>query len=184
MFFGILTQLKNWRSMLMKTKAIIFTVCVIVLALSSFYCQKQTSTETNNDIVRELIDEAWNKGNFSVIDELLSPNYILHIDAPGAKNREGYKQAVAMYRSAFPDFHFTIEDMISDGDKVAIRATMVGTQKGEIMGFAPTGKKLTTTAISIRRFENGKIVEEWVETNMLGFMKQIGAMHKQGTPSE
>ena len=140
------------------------------------------STEENKALVRRLIEEAWNKGNLAVIDELLSPDYVLHIAAPGTPDREGYKQAVNMYRTAFPDFHFTIEDMVAEGEKVAIRATMRGTQQGELMGFAPTGKELTQTAIAIRRFEGGKIVEEWVETNMLGLMQQMGVVAAPGKP--
>ncbi|NOZ60448.1 MAG: ester cyclase [Calditrichaeota bacterium] len=162
----------------MKVKATVFSLLALFMMLASFHCQKKedtsNSTEENKAAVRRLIDEAWNKGNLAVIDEILSPNYILHIDAPGANDREGYKQAISMYRTAMPDFQFTIDDMIAEGNKVVIRCTMTGTQKGELMGSSPTGKKLTMTAISIRYFENGKVIEEWVETNMLGFMQQMG----------
>lgn len=168
----------------MKGKKIVLFVFAVFLMLPSFHCQRKgnnsMSTEENKAVVRRLIEEAWNKGNLAVVDEILSSNYVLHIDAPGAKDREGYKQAISMYRAAFPDFRFTLEDMIANGDKVVIRTAMSGTQKGEIMGMAPTGKKLTMTAISIRRFEGGKIVEEWVETNMLGFMQQLGAVPPPG----
>jgi len=133
-------------------------------------------TEDNKTLVQRLIEDAWNKGDITVIDELLSPDYILHIAAPGAKqNREGYKEAVSMYHKAFSDFHFTIEDMVAHGDKVVIRCKLIGTQKGEFMGRAPTGKKVTLTAISIRRIEDGKIVEEWVVSDMMGMMQQLGA---------
>ena len=136
----------------------------------------------NKAIVRRLIEEAWNEGKIDVVDELLSSDYLLHIDAPGATDREGYKQVISMYRNAFPDFHFVTEDIIAEGDKVVIRVTMTGTQEGEVMGFPPTGKKLTMTAISIRRLENGKIVEEWVETNMFGFLQQMGVIPPPGQP--
>jgi len=134
----------------------------------------------NETIVRRLIDEAWNQGKIEVVDELLSPNYFLHVDAPGPYDREGYKQAVSMYRNALTDFRFVTDDMIAEGDKVVIRVTMTGTQEGELMGFPPTGKKLTVTAISIRRLENEKIVEEWVELNMLGFLQQMGVIPQPG----
>ncbi|MFQ5824914.1 MAG: ester cyclase [bacterium] len=168
-----------------KSGLLVFAVFIL---LTSFYCQKKEdvsmSTEENKALVRRLIEEAWNKGNLAVIDEILYPDYVLHIDAPGAINREGYKQAVSMYRVAFPDFRFVIDDMIAEGEKVVIRATMSGTQEGEFMGNAPTGKKLTMTAIAIRHLENGKIVEEWVETNMLGVLQQMGVIPTPGQPAQ
>ncbi|MFQ5864509.1 MAG: ester cyclase [bacterium] len=156
-----------------------------LVMIASLYCQKREavsmSTEENKAAVRRLIDEAWNKGNLAAIDEILDPDYVLHIAAPGARSdREGYKQAVSMYRTAFPDFHFTIEDMVAEDDKVVIRCTMGGIHKGEFMGNAPTGKELTQTAIAIRRFEGGKIVEEWVESDMLGLMQQMGVVPSPG----
>jgi len=161
----------------MNSKKIVLLVFAVLIPLVSFHCQRKEnnsmSIEENRAVVRRLIDEAWNKGHLGVIDEILSPNYVLHIDAPGAKDREGYKQAISMYHDAFPDFNFTIEDMIVNGDRVVIRATMSGTHKGELFGIASTGKKLTMTAISIRRMKDGKIAEEWVETNMLGFLQQM-----------
>ena len=138
------------------------------------------SVEENKALIRRLIEEAWNKGNLAVIDELLSPDYVLHIAAPGTPDREGYKQAVNMYRTDWSDFRLTVEDMVAEGDKVAMRGTLRGTHKGEHMGIAPTGKELTLTAIAIRRFEGGKIVEEWVETDMLGLMQQMGVVPPPG----
>ncbi len=138
------------------------------------------STEDNKALVHRLIEEAWNEGSLAIIDELLSPDYVLHIDAPGVPDREGYKQAVIMHRTAFSDFHFTIEDMIAAGDKVVLRATLRGTHTGDFMGIGPTGKPVTLTAISIRRLEAGRIAEEWVETDMLGLMQQMGVVPPPG----
>ena len=170
----------------MNVKKIALAILTGLIILLALFCQKpRDESMANKAIVQQLIDEAWNKGNLAIIDELLAPNYVLHVDAPGAKkDREGYKQAVSMYRTAFPDFFFTMEDMIAEGNKVVIRCTMGGTHEGELMGNAPTGKKLKMTAISIRHFENGKIVEEWVETSMLGFMQQMGAIPMPGKPAE
>jgi len=132
------------------------------------------AAEENKTLVRRLIEEAWNKGNLAVIDELLSPDYVLHIDAPGAPGREGYKQAVAMHRAAWSNLRLTIEDMIAEGDKVAMRGTLRGVHEGEYMGIPPTGKQATWGAISIRRIEGGQIAEEWVEVDMLGLLQQLG----------
>ncbi len=138
-------------------------------------------SQENKALVRRLIEEAWNEGKLAVIDELLSPDYVLHIPFPGAaSDREGYKQAVAMHHTAFAGFRLMIEDTVAEGDKVVIRWTIRGTHKGEYMGIAPTGKPVTYTGISIRRIEGGKIVEEWLELDMLGLMQQMGVVPPPG----
>ncbi|MFQ6059407.1 MAG: ester cyclase [Anaerolineae bacterium] len=143
--------------------------------------ENSMATEENKALVRRLIEEAWNKGNLAVIDELLSPDYVLHFAAPGATpDREGYKQAVSMHHTAFADFRLTIEDMVAEGDKVVIRWTIRGTHKGEYIGIAATGKEVTMTGISIRRIEGGKIMEEWLESDMLGLMQQMGVVPSPG----
>ncbi len=134
------------------------------------------STQANKAIVRRLIEAAWNQGNLAVIDELIAPDYVLHIDAPGPGGREGYKQDVAMHRSAFPDLQFTIDDLVAEGDKVVLRATLRGTHQGEYIGIPPTDKAITLTAISVRRIADGQIAEEWVELDMLGLLQQFGVI--------
>ena len=81
-----------------------------------------------------------------------------------------------MYLAAFPNLHFTFEDLIAEGDKVVVRETMSGTQQGELMGIPPTGKQFSVTGIEIYRFEGGKIVEHWLESDMLGLLQQLGAL--------
>jgi len=138
------------------------------------------TAEENKALVTRLIEEAWNEGNLAVIDELLAPDYVLHIDAPGAPGREGYKQAVEMHRAAWSDLRLTIEDMVAEGDKVAMRGILSGTQTGEYMGIPPTGKRAAWSAISIRRFEGGQIAEEWVEMDTLGLLQQLGVVPAPG----
>ena len=80
------------------------------------------------------------------------------------------------WRSGFPDIHITIEDEIAEGDKVLSRWTLRGTHKGEFAGTAPTGKHVTVTAMTLFRFEAGKIVEGWDYWDALGFMTQLGLL--------
>ena len=82
---------------------------------------------------------------------------------------EGYKQVVTLYRTAFPDAHFTIEEMVVEGDSIALLWTFRGTHKGDLMGITPTGKSITNPGITISHFANGKIVEEraiWDERHL------------------
>ncbi len=139
------------------------------------------STEENKALVRRWGEEVWGKGNLAAIDELLAADIVFNYPPPGvAPNREAYKQTVTMYHVALPDIQYTVEDMIAEGDKVAVRWTGRGTQKGEFMGIAPTGKQVTITGNSILRIAGGKIVEEWTEEDILGVLQQLGVFPPPG----
>jgi len=139
------------------------------------------STEENKAILRRIIAEIWNKGNLAVVDEVMAPNYVSHGDGgQEIKGPEGFKQMITMARTAFPDFHMTIEDIVAEGDKVACRFTCRGTHKGEIIGIAPTGKQVTVTGIGINHFVGGKEVEVWESIDQLAMMKQLGVVPPVG----
>jgi C-1 hydroxylase len=129
------------------------------------------SLEENKAIVRSFI-EAYNNRSLSFLD-FVAPNYIDHEKNIG---REGLNQLFMMGLSAFPDWHESIEDIIAEGDKVWVRLTYTGTHRGEFMGFAPTGKKITSKAVDIYRIVNGKLSEYWNVTDNVGIFKQIGAL--------
>ncbi|MBM3235632.1 ester cyclase [Candidatus Poribacteria bacterium] len=133
--------------------------------------------ETNKATVQRMIAEVWNQGKLSVVDEVFDADYILHDPAWPMEVRgpEGFKQYVAAMLGPFPDTYFTIEDIIAEGDKVAVRYTALGTHQGEFMSIPPTGKQITITGITIHRFADGKFVESWFSYDMLGFMQQLTA---------
>ena len=79
-----------------------------------------------------------------------------------------------MFRSAFPDFHMAIEDLIAEDDKVVGRFTQTGTHRGEFMGAAPTGRQVGFTEIAIVRIAGGKVVESWFQPDMLSLYQQLG----------
>src|SRR5919201_628052 len=86
------------------------------------------------------------------------------------------KQVMPAWNAAFPDLHWTVEDLIAEGDKVVSRYTCRATHQGELMGIPATGKVVTWTCILISRFAGGKCVEEWEEADMLGLFQQLGAI--------
>jgi len=136
------------------------------------------SVEENKALVRRLV-EAWNTRNWRVLDELMVPDCVDHYALPGEAEkpgREGYREAQINVTSAFPDIKFTIEDMIAEGDKVAVRLTFSGTHRGEFLGIKPTGKRITVTEISIWRIVNGKFVEEWGFSDRVGAFQQLGVI--------
>ena len=132
-------------------------------------------SEQNKAIARRIFDEVASKGNLDVIDELVSPNHVYHSD-PELSGIEGQKKLVTTYRTAFPDLILTVQDQIAEGDKVVTRFTAQGTHKGDLMGTPPTGKQVTATPISIMRFADDKVVEEWELVDEMGMMRQLGLM--------
>jgi len=142
------------------------------------------STEDNKTLDRRRFEEAWNKGNLAVVDELSDANVVTqNPPGPPLQGTEALKQFVLMYRSALPDVQMTIEDQIADGDKVVTRWTARGTHKGELMGIPPTGKQTTVTGISFNRWANGKVVESWTNFDALGMMQQLGVVPAPGQTS-
>jgi predicted ester cyclase len=137
------------------------------------------STKKNKAAIRCMIEEG-NKGNLAVVNEIIADNYVYHSNMGEYKGPEGLKQGFTMLRSAFPDMHSTIEDMVAEGDKVAWRSTTSGTHKGDFMGIAPTGKKLTWQGSAIARFAGGKEVEAWGMMDILAIYQQLGITPPMG----
>jgi len=139
------------------------------------------SAEENEAIVRRHMEEYWNQGNLDVSKDIHSPDHVFHEqNSEPLRGSEALGQFVTMYRAAFPDLHFTIEDLLAAGDRVAQRWSCTATHQGELMGIPPTGKKVRTTGITIFRIANGKIAEEWVNWSTLSLLQQLGAVPEMG----
>jgi steroid delta-isomerase-like uncharacterized protein len=133
-------------------------------------------SEQNKAVVRRYNDEFWGKGDEALADELFGDNLVDH-DPPGQDlppGREGMKQALRNFRTAFPDLETNAEHVIAEGDFVVLRWNARGTHQGELMGIQPTGKQVTLRGIDILRIENGTIVERWAEYDNLGLLQQLG----------
>jgi steroid delta-isomerase-like uncharacterized protein len=133
-------------------------------------------SEENKAVVRRWV-EAFNEGNLDAVDELLTDSYVRHDpNSPEVRGPEEERHLIAMYRSAFPDLRFTIEDMMAEDDRVATRLGISATHKGELLGIPPTENRLSFTAMELYRLREGKIDEQWVNVDTLGMMQQIGAI--------
>ncbi len=134
------------------------------------------STEEKNKAIlrRQHVEELFNKGNLSIADEIISPEYVYHSPTGEVKGPEGIKQMVTTFRTAFPDGRFIIDDMVAEGDKVAVRYSWTGTFKGEYMGISPTGKKANLTSAIFYRFKSGKEVEAISFSDSLTMYQQLG----------
>jgi steroid delta-isomerase-like uncharacterized protein len=136
------------------------------------------STVDNKATARRAIEEVWNQGKVAVVDELFAPNYIHHDpDRPTIRTREDFKRYVTTTRSAYPDFHLTIEDLVAEGEQVVMRWTWRGTNTGDLViptHIPATGKQVTVTGITISRVVSGKCVEDWHVADYLGMYQQLG----------
>jgi steroid delta-isomerase-like uncharacterized protein len=121
------------------------------------------SAEENKAVIRRAYDELWNQRNVDVVDELATEDFLNHGAPPDRqRGRQSLKDVVRIFESAFPDFRYEVEDVIAEGEKVAVRDVFRGTHQGNFIGIPATGKRVTMEAIHIFRFSEGKIAEHWV----------------------
>ncbi len=134
-------------------------------------------TSESNKRVLERFTEFINTASAELADQLIAPDASFHV--PGRpepmRGPSGYLAIIAMMREGFPDIRWTSEEMISEGDTVAVRFTMRGTHQGTFFGVPPTGTEITVQALALYRLTEGKIAEEHGAPDMLGLLQQIGA---------
>jgi len=138
--------------------------------------QAQAEVEAQNKKIAYLeIEKLWNEGNLDVADQVYAPNQILHFRGKSYPfGPDEAKKVISTWLKAFPDFRYKIEDMVAEGDKVAVRYVFTGTHKGKYWGIAPTGKKINVSQMNIVCFENGKMVEAWEDYDEYGMKLQLG----------
>jgi steroid delta-isomerase-like uncharacterized protein len=136
--------------------------------------------EENKEKARRLLEEAFGQGKTEVVDEVLHSDFVCYdpnSEAGEIRGADTIKGEIEYFRTAVPDLTYTVEDQIAEGDKVVSRYTVRGTHEGEFFGVAGTGNRVEFTGINIDRFdESGKMVEEWPEYDLLGAMRQLGAI--------
>jgi predicted ester cyclase len=129
-----------------------------------------SEAERNKAVVRRYYEEAFNRGNLSVVEELLAPGFVSH-NAPGpgtTPDRAGSRQTIERILASHTGYELRIEDMVAEGDRVATRFTTRGAHI--------SGKEVTTPTIVIHRLEDGQIVESWAQADMLGVLRQMGLL--------
>ena len=144
-----------------------------------------SATEENKALFRRTYEELLNQGNLSVAEEVVAPEFLNH-EAPPGRNRgpESMRGLATMLRTGFPDLHFTIEELVAEGDIVAGRLTMSGTHEGHLMSMPPTGRSVRQDHMHFVRFRDGKAVEHWGVRDDMGMMQQLGAIPEPGQSVE
>ena len=161
---------------------------VVILMSFSLGCQNQQAVaefeemkaqaeveEQNRELVLSFF-EAWGKGDFDAVDDYCSPDLKFYFPSnnPNPISRGELKDFAKAYREAIHSIEWTMEEMIASGDKVVMRFVERGTHVGEFMGIPATGNTYEASGIGITRIEDGRIVEQWEDFDMLGMMQQLG----------
>jgi steroid delta-isomerase-like uncharacterized protein len=162
--------------------AVLLAALLVQAGLGDGKFALSSAQQDGRTLARRYFEEVWNEGKVDVLDELLAPDYINHTPSVGRppKGPDGLKPIVLAIRRAFPDLHYTIEDVIVTPETVVIRTTMTGTHEGDLFGIAPTRRKVSVMQIQIERIKDGRIVEHWRVTDELSLMRQLGVVPNNG----
>jgi steroid delta-isomerase-like uncharacterized protein len=135
------------------------------------------STETNKAIIVRMLEQLFNEGRIDLVEEFFAEDYVEVIAGqPPATGYERLREAIGMVRNAFADFHLSIDEMVAEGDRVAIRWTTTGTHHGELLGIPASGKQIEHSGATFYRLANGRLVEIWFLADMLVLRQQIGVV--------
>jgi predicted ester cyclase len=139
--------------------------------------------QKNKEVVHQFF-EAFDRHDIEKMEQLVSStNYSLHFPTMPLLDWNGHKQVIGSIIKGLPDIHHDFELMITEGDKVATRMRITATHKGELQGIPPTGKKVSISASDFVTIIDGRLVEHWVDTDLLGLMQQIGAIPSASSSS-
>lgn len=135
------------------------------------------STVRNKEVVRRLFEEDISGGNEQTAREIIYPDFFDHTNPPGMQHGlDGHLAIVRLFRTAFPDQWWQIEDIFGEDDRIVARTTMSGTHLGDFFGIPPTGARVTLPGIHILRLAGGRIAEHWGSNDDLGLMRQLGVI--------
>jgi steroid delta-isomerase-like uncharacterized protein len=137
-------------------------------------------SQQNEDVVRRVFEEAWNRGTLAVVDDCLASSYTQEGPLDSVRGREGEKAMITKYRNAFPDCTIQIDEMFSAGDRVVARFTYSGTHRGDFEGIAPTGRSVQGKGIDVLHMVNGQIAKSFTQWDALGLMQQLGVITLPG----
>ena len=168
---------KRW-----KLKIFIFSIFIFFFlgfaALYLFKMNKEICSKHKEAVMR-LINEVWSEGNLQIVDQLIAPQYTIRHD-PGdpwdgkTLDLATFKKRVMSSRYVFPDQKFYIQDLVCDGNKIAVSWKFTGTHKGNIPGLPVTNKTVNVSGMTIYYFSNDKIIGHWQIVDRLGFLQQLG----------
>lgn len=136
----------------------------------------KSQLETNKQLARRVPEDIATQGKVDLIDEVVAADAVDYGPIQTVKGIDEIKAQMRMFLEAFEDFSATVEDIVAEGDTVAMRVTVRGKHTGEFLGIEPTGKEFEIKNMVFTRIEDGKIVERWTQPDMLGLLTQLGVV--------
>ncbi len=130
----------------------------------------------NEALIRRAWDEMINGNNLDLLPEIYAADAAYHGPDGDLNGVEELRAMITGYLTAFPDVQATIDDLVTSGDQVVVRATVRGTNTGPLGDIPPSGESIEMTIMQFLRIEDGRIVEEWEQFNLLAMLQQIGAI--------
>jgi steroid delta-isomerase-like uncharacterized protein len=131
--------------------------------------------DQNKALATRILEAAFNDGNLDAVDQGFTSDALIHDPGVDMRGPADLKRGLTGLLAAFPDFHFTVEDQLAEGDKVSIRYRGQGTHRGTFLGVPATGKSIDYTGMFLVRLRAGKIAEAWAAPDQLSLLKQLGA---------
>lgn len=132
------------------------------------------NTQDNKLLVRRFEDQAWNRHNPAILDELCALDYVAHMPGNRTLDRTAHRQVIALFQHAFPDCEVTTDQLIAEDGCVTWRWTFRGTHRGEFHGLPPTGRSVVMSGLSMLRIQDGKVQESWHQGDNQSLMQQLG----------
>ena len=127
------------------------------------------------ELVTRLHEELFASGDLAALDRFFAPDVVSHDMPPGfPQGIEGVRRFFQSFRDAFPDVTVRVDDVVVEGDRAAVATTIEGTHTGELLGMAPTGRRVSVTGIDLVRVAGGRIVEHRGLTDTVGLLRQLG----------
>jgi len=131
----------------------------------------------NRVVVQRFLEEVINQGRLEQANEIVAEDFVELDPLPGQRQgREGLKEVIGMLRTAFPDMHWVVDEMIAEGEKVVTRFTWTGTQQGTFMGMPATGRSVAVKGVVIDRIIGGMMTDSRILMDTMGMMQQLGAI--------
>ena len=167
----------------MRNTATVLTA-ILLMSVPAAATERAEQIAHNEKLARRYFEEAWNRGDVAVLDEILAPDYVNH--TPSTPNPPagptGLKPIILAMRRAFPDLHYEIKDVIATEEALNIRVVMTGTHRGDLFGLPPTGRRVRVDQINIEHIRDGRIVAHWRITDELKLMRQLESPAGAETP--
>lgn len=134
-----------------------------------------TPGRDNVERVKRYIEEVWHGGDVTLLDEMFADDYRRHLSpADEPLDREGQRERIVGFRAAFPDIHFSVEDIVASGERVVFRAVLSGTHRGDFMGVAATGRRISVALMDMVRFDDsGRFAEQWGGPDLWDIRRQL-----------